>query len=58
MARSSLWAREADAKAQGYLDAAKVNKIVDLRGKTMLPGFVDGTAIFPARAKSTCSTLT
>ena len=33
---------EADAKAQGYLDAAKVNKIVDLRGKTMLPGFVDG----------------
>ena len=33
---------KADAKAQGYLDEAKVNKIVDLRGKTMLPGFVDG----------------
>ena len=33
---------EAVAKAQGYLDENKVSKIVDLRGKTMLPGFVDG----------------
>ena len=38
---------KADAKAQGYLDEAKVNKIVDLRGKTMLPGFVDGHGHFP-----------
>lgn len=38
---------EADAKAQGYLDESKVNKIVDLRGKTMLPGFVDGHGHFP-----------
>ena len=38
---------EADAKSQGYLDENKVNKIVDLRGKTMLPGFVDGHGHFP-----------
>ena len=38
---------EADAKAQGYLDAAQVSKIVDLRGKTMLPGFIDGHGHFP-----------
>ena len=43
---------EADAKAQGYLDAAKVNKIVDLRGKTMLPGFVDGHGHFPGQGTS------
>ena len=49
---------EADAKAQGYLDAAKVNKIVDLRGRPCCPASWTGTAIFPARAKSTCSTLT
>lgn len=42
---------EADAKAQGYLDAAKVNKIVDLRGKTMLPGFVDGHGHFPGESQ-------
>ena len=27
---------EADAKAQGYLDAAQVSKIVDLRGKILV----------------------
>ena len=40
---------EADAKAQGYLDENKVSKIVDLRGKTMLPGFVDGHGHFPSQ---------
>ena len=40
---------EADAKAQGYLDESKVSKIVDLRGKTMLPGFVDGHGHFPSQ---------
>ena len=49
---------EADAKAQGYLDENKVSKIVDLRGKTMLPGFVDGTDTSPAKATTTCSRLT
>ena len=43
---------EADAKAQGYLDENKVNKIVDLRGKTMLPGFVDGHGHFPGQGTS------
>lgn len=38
---------KADAQRQGYLDASKVNKIVDLRGKTMLPGFIDGHGHFP-----------
>lgn len=33
---------KADAQKKGYFDDAKVGKIVDLRGKTMLPGFVDG----------------
>ena len=42
---------EADAKAQGYLDESKVNKIVDLRGKTMLPGFVDGHGHFPGASQ-------
>ena len=40
---------EADAKAQGFLDENKVSKIVDLRGKTMLPGFVDGHGHFPSQ---------
>lgn len=37
----------ADAQKKGYFDDAKVGKIVDLRGKTMLPGFVDGHSHFP-----------
>ena len=43
---------EADAKAQGYLDTEKVSKIVDLRGKTLLPGFVDGHGHFPQQGNS------
>lgn len=38
---------KSDAQKKGYLDVAKVGKIVDLRGKTMLPGFVDGHSHFP-----------
>ena len=38
---------KSDAKRQGYFDDAKVGKIVDLRGKTMLPGLVDGHGHFP-----------
>ena len=38
---------ESEAKANGLLDANKVGKIVDLKGKTMLPGFVDGHSHFP-----------
>ncbi len=37
----------AEAKQKGYLDDANVGKIVDLRGKTMLPGFIDGHSHFP-----------
>lgn len=40
---------EADAMVQGYLDANKVGSIVDLKGKTMLPGFVDGHSHFPGQ---------
>ena len=38
---------ESEAKSNGLFDAAKVGKIVDLKGKTMLPGFVDGHSHFP-----------
>ncbi len=38
---------EADARAKGYFDGNRVGKIVDLHGKTMLPGFVDGHSHFP-----------
>ena len=37
---------EAEAKAQGYLDIKDIKEI-DLKGKTMLPGFVDGHGHFP-----------
>lgn len=39
----------AGAKAAGFFDTSKVDKIVDLRGKTMLPGFVDGHGHFPSQ---------
>lgn len=42
---------ETDAKAEGYLDKANVGKIVDLKGKTMLPGFVDGHGHFPSQGQ-------
>ncbi len=41
---------KAEARAKGYFDDAKVRKIVDLRGKTMLPGFVDGHGHFPGES--------
>ena len=49
---------EADAKAQGYLDAAKVNKSSICAARPCCPASWMDTAIFPARAKSICSTLT
>lgn len=42
---------ESEAKAQGFLNASNVNKIVDLKGKTMLPGFVDGHGHFPGQGE-------
>lgn len=36
----------AEAQAKGYLDSARVGRIVDLRGKYMYPGFVDGHSHF------------
>ena len=36
-----------EAKELGYFDDKKVDRIVDLQGKTMLPGFVDGHSHFP-----------
>lgn len=42
---------ESEAKAQGFLSASNVNKIVDLKGKTMLPGFVDGHGHFPGQGE-------
>lgn len=38
---------KAEAEVKGYLDPGKVGRIVDLRGKTMFPGFVDGHSHFP-----------
>lgn len=39
---------EQEARIAGYFDLPNV-KIVDLQGKTMLPGFVDGHGHFPAQ---------
>ncbi len=41
---------EAEAKAAGYLDIKDI-KDVDLKGKTMLPGFVDGHGHFPNQGR-------
>ena len=38
---------KAEAIRDGYLDEANVGKLVDLKGKVMLPGFVDGHGHFP-----------
>ena len=38
---------EAQARTQGFFDPNNVGKIVDLKGKSMLPGFVDGHSHFP-----------
>ena len=45
-----MWAA-GPAKAKGLFDAANVDKIVDLKGKTMLPGFIDGHSHFPEQGK-------
>lgn len=42
---------ESDAKAKGYFDKERVGRIVDLRGKTLLPGFVDGHGHFPGESE-------
>lgn len=42
---------ESEARAKGLFDAANVDKIVDLKGKTMLPGFIDGHSHFPEQGK-------
>ena len=39
----------ADAEAAGYFKKGTDIKLVDLKGKTMLPGFVDGHGHFPAQ---------
>jgi predicted amidohydrolase YtcJ len=38
------------AKEEGYLDPTQVGEIIDLRGKTMLPGFIDGHGHFPGES--------
>ncbi len=38
---------KADAEAAGYFDTDKVEKIVNLNGKAMYPGFIDGHGHFP-----------
>lgn len=42
---------EAQAEAEGLLDAGNVARIVDLKGKTLLPGFVDGHSHFPNQGR-------
>ena len=42
---------ESEARAKGLLNAANVGNIVDLKGKTMLPGFIDGHSHFPEQGK-------
>ena len=38
---------KADAEAAGYFETDKVDTIVDLKGKAMYPGFIDGHGHFP-----------
>ena len=38
---------KSEAEKKGFFDDTRVGKVVDLRGKTMLPGFVDGHSHFP-----------
>lgn len=42
---------EADARSQGLFDKGNAVRIVDLKGKTMLPGFVDGHSHFPNQGR-------
>lgn len=42
---------EAQARTQGFFDPNNVGKIVDLKGKAMLPGFVDGHSHFPNQGR-------
>ena len=42
---------KADATTRGFFNDAQI-KVVDLRGKTMLPGFVDGHGHFPGQGTS------
>ncbi len=43
---------KANAESAGYLDPEKVDDIVDLKGKTMLPGFIDPHGHFPNQGES------
>ncbi len=43
---------KADAEAAGLFDAKAVDKIVDLKGKTMYPGFIDGHGHFPQQGQN------
>ena len=38
---------QAEAKKAGYFEAGRVGRLVDLRGKSMYPGFLDGHGHFP-----------
>ena len=42
---------EAEARSQGLFDKGTAARIVDLKGKTMLPGFVDGHSHFPNQGR-------
>ena len=43
---------KAEAEAAGYFKKGTDIKLVDLQGKTMLPGFVDGHGHFPAQGSA------
>ena len=43
---------KAEAEAAGLFDAKAVDKIVDLKGKTMYPGFIDGHGHFPQQGQN------
>lgn len=43
---------KADAEAAGYFKSGTDINLVDLKGKTMLPGFVDGHGHFPAQGSA------
>ena len=42
---------EEEARSQGLFDKGNAVRIVDLKGKTMLPGFVDGHSHFPNQGR-------
>jgi len=43
---------EADAQAAGYFNEENVDNIIDLAGKTMLPGFIDPHGHFPSQGST------